>query len=258
MENSTTTTEWYENQIREDGCFCMRSMQKAPGYVQKLNWTEKEFTQGLTYIQLRKDNKPVGFIEYALGEQAWRAVHADGYLVIHCIWIAVTGLGLGSQLIQRCIQDAITLGKKGVAVFTNIDTSWAPGPEIFLKNGFRHVEDAPYSFQLYVYKLNQEHSDPYFPDNWVLRLDRFSEGLTILRTHQCPYLEIATHNVIEAAETVGIQPEIIDIRDRSQLMELSPTPYGVFHVICNGELISYHRMTPRSFAKKLTMLYSKS
>lgn len=82
MENSTTTIEWYENQIREDGCFCMRSMQKAPGYVQKMNWTEKEFTQNLTYIQLRKDNKPAGFIEYASGEQAWRAVHADGYLVI--------------------------------------------------------------------------------------------------------------------------------------------------------------------------------
>lgn len=38
----------------------MRSMQKAPGYIQKLNWTENEFSQGLTYIQLRKDNKPVG------------------------------------------------------------------------------------------------------------------------------------------------------------------------------------------------------
>ncbi|MGQ3480225.1 hypothetical protein [Paenibacillus sp. TY11] len=99
------------------------------------------------------------------------------------------------------------------------------------------MENAPYSFQLYVYKLNQEHSDPYFPNNWAQRLERFGEGLTILRTHQCPYLEIAAQNVIEAVEAVGIQPEIIYIRDRSQLMELSPTPYGVFHVICNGELV---------------------
>ncbi|WP_052647044.1 hypothetical protein [Paenibacillus terrae] len=113
--------------------------------------------------ELRKDNKPAGFIEYAPGEQAWRAVHADGY-----------------------------------------------------------------------------------------------EGLTILRTHQCPYLEVATQNIIEAAEKVGVQPKIMHIQDRSQLMELSPTPYGVFHVICNGELISYHRLTARSFAKNLSMLYAKS
>ena len=75
----------------------MRSMQKAPCYIQKLNWTENEFSRGLTYIQLRKDNKPAGFIEYVLGEQAWRAIHADGCLVIHCIWIGV----LGNEMIRE-------------------------------------------------------------------------------------------------------------------------------------------------------------
>lgn len=28
-----------------------------------------------------------GFIEYLPGEHAWRAVHADGYLFIHCLWV---------------------------------------------------------------------------------------------------------------------------------------------------------------------------
>ncbi|WP_025685797.1 GNAT family N-acetyltransferase [Paenibacillus maysiensis] len=253
-----STLEWQENQIRENGCYCMRSMQKAPGYIQKVNWTEQELSRGLTYIQLRKDNKPVGFIEYTPGEEAWRAVHADGYLVIHCLWVGVTGVGIGSQLIQRCIEDAVKLGKKGVAVVTNTDTSWAPSPDIFLKSGFQHVDKAPYSFQLYVYKLDPTFVDPFFPDNWAQRLERFGQGLTILRTHQCPYLEIATQNVIEAAELLGIQPRIIVMDNRPQLMELSPTPYGVFHVIFNGELISYHRLTPRSFAKKLKLLYSKT
>ncbi len=91
-----STFEWQENQIRESGCYCMRSMQKAPGYIQKVNWTEQELSRGLTYIQLRKDNKSVGFVEYTPGEQAWRAVHADGYLVIHCLWVGVTGVGIGS------------------------------------------------------------------------------------------------------------------------------------------------------------------
>lgn len=62
---------------------------------------------------------------------------------------------------------------------------------------------------------------------------------------------MATQNAIEAAELVTIKPNIINIKSRSEMMELSPTPYGVFNVIFEGELISFHRMTPRSFAKRL-------
>jgi hypothetical protein len=36
------------------------------------------------------------FIEYIPGEQAWRAVHADGYLLIHCLW--VVGKSKGPRL----------------------------------------------------------------------------------------------------------------------------------------------------------------
>ncbi|WP_082067269.1 GNAT family N-acetyltransferase [Paenibacillus terrae] len=228
----------------------MRSMQKAPGYKQKLDWTEEGYNSGLVYVQLKIDKKPVGFIEYAPGEAAWRVVHADGYMVIHCLWVGVTGMGYGTQLIQQCIQDAKQLGKKGVVVLSNADTSWAPESSIFKKNGFEYVGKAPYSFELYVYKFRDD-PNPYFPDNWNERLERFNQGLTILRTDQCPYLEVATQNIIQAAKSVNIEPEIIHIRDRSEMMELSPTPYGVFNVIFQGQLISFHRLTPHSFAKKL-------
>ncbi|POR24830.1 hypothetical protein CG775_24105 [Paenibacillus polymyxa] len=33
MRTPTTSIEWYDHQIREDGCYCMRSVQKAPGYI---------------------------------------------------------------------------------------------------------------------------------------------------------------------------------------------------------------------------------
>lgn len=35
---------------------------------------------------------------------------------------------------------------KSTGLYTNRDASWAPGPDIFLKNGFQHVGDAPNSF----------------------------------------------------------------------------------------------------------------
>lgn len=243
--------EVFKNSISENGCYCMRSMKKSDGYKQKIKWTEEETKKGLVYIQLKDNGKQLGFIEYAPGEVSWRVVHADDYLVIHCLWVGETNIGLGSKLIQQCIDDAKSQNKKGVVVVTNPDTSWAPSKDIFVKNGFIQVDNAPYSFELLVYKICSEYENPYFPENWNERLDLFNQGLTILRTNQCPYLDVATQNAIEAAESVKIKPNIINIIDRSEMMELSPTPYGVFNVIFEGQLISFHRMTPRSFAKRL-------
>ncbi len=243
--------EVFKNSIRENGCYCMRSMKKSDGYKQKIKWTEEETKNGLVYIQLKDNGKQLGFIEYAPGEVSWRVVHADDYLVIHCLWVGETNLGLGSQLIQQCIDDAKSQNKKGVVVVTNPDTGWSPSKSIFVKNGFIQVDNAPYSFELLVYKIRSEYENPYFLDNWNERLKRFNQGLTILRTSQCPYLDVATQNAIKAAESLKIIPNIINIKDRSEMMELSPTPYGVFNVIFEGQLISFHRMTPHSFAKRL-------
>lgn len=247
--------EVLENNISAHRCYCMRSMKKSDGYKQKIKWTEEETKNGLVYLQLKDkySGKQLGFIEYAPEEASWRVVHAENYLVIHCLWVGENSLGLGSQLIQECIDDARSQNKKGVVVVTNPDTGWAPSKDIFIKNGFIQVDSAPHSFELLVYKVRSEYENPYFPNNWNERLARFNQGLTILRTNQCPYLDVSTQNAIEAAKSVNIEPNIINIKSRSEMMELSPTPYGVFNVIFEGQLISFHRMTPRSFAKRLRM-----
>ncbi len=248
--------EWYsynEQSLTGEGIYCLRSKPKSPGFVAKTEWTRAEMAAGLQYILAKEAGKPAGFIEYTPGEQAWRAVHADGYLVIHCLWTGLTGRGIGSALIDCCVEDARRQGKHGVAAVTNADTSWAPGPEIFRKNGFIPVDEAPLGFQLYMYKL-VDAPVPYFPRDWNDRLQRLGEGLTILRSGQCPYIEVACANVLEAAAALDIPAEVVQLRTREALLQLSPTPYGVFNVVYNGELIAYHRLTPRSFAKKLQSL----
>ncbi|GIP18166.1 N-acetyltransferase [Paenibacillus montaniterrae] len=242
--------EIVKNKIGQNGCYCMRSMKNHSGYLKKLKWTEENFDQGLEYLQIKDGKKTLGFIEYSPGQYSWRAIHADNYMVIHCIWVGTPGMGLGSQLIQLCLEAARQQKMKGVAVLTNSDTGWAPSKELFIKNGFSFVQSGPYSFELYVYSF-EDTLLPYFPDNWSQRLARFSEGLTILKTNQCPYLEVATENLIKAANVANIHPHIIYFQDRTQMMELSPTPYGVFNVVYNGRLIAYHRMTERSFLKAL-------
>jgi len=75
-----------------------------------------------------------------------------------------------------------------------------------------------------------------------------------VRSFQCPYVEIATENIIAGAQKLDIPIDIIDIKSREELMELSPTPYGIFSVVYKGQLITFHRLTIHSVIKKLREL----
>jgi len=235
------------------GSYCLRSKKKSSGYLNKNEWLNHRFEEGLKYVQVIDNKKQVGFIEYTEAENSSRVVHANGYLVIHCLWVSEVGKGYGTRLINKCLEDAKKLSKKGVVVITNSNTSWAPSKEIFLKNDFQLIDTAPYDFELLVYPLSTEAEQPYFPNDWEKRLKKFN-NLAILRSFQCPYVEIATENIIAGANKLNISVELIDLKDREELMELSPTPYGIFSVIYKGQLLTFHRLTVHSVIKKLREL----
>lgn len=244
--------ELNEGNLESAGCYCLRSKTKSKGYLNKNNWLKGSFNDGLKYIKIMDNNKPAGFIEYTPIDYSSRVVYGDNYLVIHCLWVNVTGKGFASKLIDNCIQDAKEQKKNGVIVITNPETSWTPSKDVFLKNDFIEIEQAPYGFQLLVHKFG-DFPDPYFPKDWDERLKRFNE-LTILRTQQCPFVEIATDNVIEGANKLNIKAENIDLKDRQELLKLSPTPYGIYGVIFKNKLISFHRLTVYSAMKRLKEL----
>ncbi|MGE8000972.1 GNAT family N-acetyltransferase [Lysinibacillus sp. NPDC093190] len=224
----------FNNELLEGiGSYCFRSKKKSSGYLNENKWLNNRFEEGLKYVQVIDNKKQVGFIEYTEAEYSSRAVHADGYLVIHCLWVSEVGKGYGTRLINICIEDAKKQAKKGVVVISNSKTSWAPSKEIFLKNDFQLIDTAPYDFELLVYQLCNEAEHPYFPNDWEDRLKKFN-NLTILRSFQCPYVDIATENIIAGANKLNIPVKLIDFKDREELMELSPTPYGIFSVIYKG------------------------
>lgn len=235
------------------GSYCLRSKKNSKGYRQKNKWLQNRFDEGLKYVQIFKNNKQVGFIEYTAAEYSSRVVFANGYLVIHCLWVSEMGQGYGTQLIQKCLKDAKRLAKKGVVVVTNSTTSWTPSKEIFLKNNFQCMDKAPYGFELLVYSFTQELEQPYFPTDWDERINRYNQ-LTILRSFQCPYVEVATENIVSGAMQLDLPVEVIDLSDREQIMTLSPTPYGIFSVIYKGQLVTFHRLTVHSVVKKLKEL----
>ncbi|CAG9620175.1 GNAT family N-acetyltransferase [Sutcliffiella rhizosphaerae] len=242
IELSTTSLE-------KEGCYCLRSKPKSEGYRKKSEWLKSQFQHGLKYVNLKENGKAAGFIEYAPIEASSRVVYGENYLVIHCLWVHVTGKGYASKLIQTCLQDAKELGKAGVIVVTNPSTSWTPSKDIFIKNDFKEIAKAPYDFELLVCKFGDA-ADPYFPNNWEERLHHYEE-LTILRTKQCPYIEVATEVVFAAAAKLEMEPRVVDIQKREELLAISPTPYGVYGVVYKKQLVAFHRLTMKAVMKKI-------
>lgn len=241
--------------VEETGFFCYMSKRKSPGYRQKREWLEQRLAEGLKIKMVHEiGGRTVGFIEYIPGEYAWRAVHAPDYLVIHCLWVVGKGKGkgYGSLLIDACLEDARERGKQGVAMVSS-DRVWLAGKEVFLRNGFEAIEQAPPSFQLLVQRFGNE-PDPYFPQDWAARQEHFGPGLTVVRTAQCPYIEDATAKALEGAEARGLASRVVSLESARAVQETAPSPYGIFNLVFDGQLLAYHYVLPKDFDKMLNSL----
>jgi L-amino acid N-acyltransferase YncA len=127
------------------GIHCVES-REHPGRQAKIEWFKREYARGLRILMVwsAQAGKSVGFIEYAPGESAWRAVRAANYLVVHCICVKVAGKGQGhgSRLVHEVLDEAQKEQKNGVVVVTSTGT-WCAKSAIFEKNGFERIDERP-------------------------------------------------------------------------------------------------------------------
>ncbi len=233
--------------IGEHG-FCGYQSKKNEGYCLKVEWLKQRFQEGMRFLILySEDDGDVGFIEYTPGEYCWKPVEAPRYMVIHCIAIMkkkFTGQGYGTLLLERCINDARDENMHGVVAFTSKGT-WMPKNDLFLKNGFKPVDTAPPRYELLVKKFDDA-PDPRFTGDWDHRQKTYGEGLTIITSPQCPYVEKAVREISEAAKELGIPMKIEELRSCKEA-RISPSPFGTFGMMYNGELIADHPISKRRF-----------
>ncbi len=237
-----------ENVDRE-GFFCYMSKRKSKGYERKLAWVKARLKEGMR-IKIALDGSR-SFVEYMPGEHCWRAVIADGYMMVHCIWVVGKkrhGKGHGSFLLNQCIKDAKQEGMRGVCAVVS-DDIWMAKKDIFEKNGFESVE-TELPFDLMVRRFGNA-PVPQFAGDWDRKSKQFGKGFTVLRTDQCPYIEDATNIIVEEADKRGIESKIIEIGSRQELMEKMPYPYGTFAVVLDGKRFSYHYLLPKDIGKML-------
>ena len=238
--------------VDQTGFFCYMSKRKEPGYKQKREWLEERFAEGMKLKILHEHGaRDRAFIEYIPGEYAWRAIHAPGYLVIHCLWVVGQGKGkgYGTRLLKECLADAKAQGKRGV-VMVSSDGNWLAGKKLFLKNGFVEIDQAPPAFQLLVHRFG-ESPLPAFPKDWEKRQAAFGCGLSVVRTTQCPYNENAAKALMESASAKGIPARVVELQSAREVQKSAPCAYGTFAIVYDGKLFSYTYMTATDIEKRI-------
>jgi GNAT superfamily N-acetyltransferase len=224
--------------IDKTGFFCYMSKKKSEGFLRKLRWTQDRFAEGMRIKMLALPER--GFIEFIPGEHAWRAIQADGYLVIHCLWVVgrSKGKGFSGALLDACLAEAKRQKMRGVAMVTS-EKVWLAGRRVLDKHGFECVDTAPPAFCLMVKRFAKGPA-PSFAGRWEEKARALGPGLSVIRSDQCPYIVDATAAAIAAADKAGVKSRVVEMRSRDDLLRRSPSPYGVFGLVLEGCLLSYH------------------
>ena len=235
-----------ETNIDTHGMLCLKSKKIGQGYQDKLKWIRERFKEGLRLKLLLVDEGPKrgltsrGFIEYVPGEHAWRGIDAEGYMVIHCIWVVGRnkGKGYGTRLLELCLNEARAKGMRGVAVVTS-NSGWLPQNKLFIRNGFEKSDTRPPDFELYVKRFSKSARLPKFFPVSQEKLKGYGKGLTVLDSYQCPYSSSLVSILRETAKGANVPMKVHHFSSSREARESGVHPYGTFCVLLNGKPVSY-------------------
>jgi L-amino acid N-acyltransferase YncA len=235
-----------EENIEEYGLFCKKSQKKENGYQNKVRWIKERLKEGLKYKLLwvtEGYKKPTsrGFIEYIPGRYNWRGIQAENWMVIHCLWTTgkYKSKGYGMKLLNEAIKDAKDNDLSGVAVMTSEKCSGLAKNIIFKKAGFERVDEITPNFELFALGFKKDTSLPKFNPINEGKIKEFGNGITLLDGWQCPYVQTMVEPIEKFADSSNIPFRVKTIETSKAAQSNGITPYGVYGVIYNGEVISY-------------------
>ena len=236
-----------------------KDVKNNEGLRNKIDWFNKYYQKGLRIKAIvSREGECRGTIEYLPGKYAHRPVDAGRFLFIQCVFSGYQkeykGQGYGSRLIDECLKEARLGGFQGVAAVAR------KGPfmvhdTIFLKKGFRIVDVMEPDFELLALKFDAGAKDPKFR-NVAGNVDGYKNGLTILRSAQCPYSVKNVNAILETARTkMKLEAKLVDLKDASSVQN-APCAFGTFCIIYNGKVISHHPISPTRFVNIMKNLLS--
>jgi ribosomal protein S18 acetylase RimI-like enzyme len=240
-----------ENLEREHLCCALGDPKHREGVERKKAWLRARIAEGLVFRKL--DARGKAFIEYAPGEQAWRPVVADGWLVIHCLWVSgqLAGKGHARALLRSCLADARSQGRRGVVVAAAATKRPFLGDRRFFeKHGFRVVDTAG-EFVLLAHRLGPGGAEPRFAD--AVRKPGRATGFVARYTDQCPFNAHWAGEVQVALERAGEKARLERVTTLRKAQQV-PSPLGAYGLERDGALVCHHLLTPGGVERLLAKL----
>ena len=234
-----------DNIDKEHICCAMSGKQSTV----KKEWLKQRFEEGLVFY--RSEERGKCFIEYIPAENAWVPIDADGYIYINCIWIAgaMKGHGYSNDLMDKCIQDAKALCKKGICILCaeGRKREFLADPKFLIHKGFTLADTSDCGITLMYLPLIKGAEPPKFKE-CAKHPKADGDGFTLYYTDQCPFTYYWVPRVKEVADEHNIPLKLIHLTDRETAQSV-PAPVTTYALFKDGKFITQAIQSDKKFLK---------
>ena len=232
-----------ENIDREHICCAMSGKQS----LAKKEWLKDRLDEGLVFY--RSEERGKCFIEYIPAENAWVPIEAAGWIYINCLWIAgsMKGHGYSNDLLNECIRDAVSQGKKGLCILSaeGRKREFLADPKYLAYKGFTVADTTDTGITLMSLQLTPDAEPPRFRE-CAKHPSVPGSGFVLYYTDQCPFTYYWVPRVQQAAKEHGIPLRVIHITDRKSAQSV-PAPVTTYALFRDGKFLTQAIQSDKKF-----------
>ena len=213
----------------------------------KKEWMKQRFDEGLVFY--RSEERGKCFIEYIPAECAWVPIEAERYIHIDCLWLAgsMKGHGYSNDLLNECIGDAKTQGKKGICILSSDGRKkeFLSDPKYMAYKGFTVADRSDTGITLMYLPFDITVEPPRFkPCAKHPKMDE--SGFVLYYTDQCPFTYYWVPRVEEAAKEHNIPLKVIHITDKDAAQNV-PAPVTTYALFRDGKFLTQAIQSDKKF-----------
>lgn len=236
-----------ENIEKEHIC-CAISNNNDVQVASKKGWLKERFDDGLVFLKSGERGKC--FIEYIPAENAWNPIEADGWMYIDCLWVAgsLKGHGYGAELLDACIEDSKSKGKKGLCILSSAKKKPFLADPAFLKHkGFSVCDEADNGIQLWHLPFSENDLPPKFKE--CAKHPHSEEADYVLYyTSQCPFNAKYVPIVESTAKENAVPFKAVHLQSKEDAQN-APTPVTTYALFLDGRYVTNEQMNDKRFLK---------
>lgn len=232
-----------DNIDKEHICCAMSNNQS----LAKKQWMKQRFDEGLVFY--RSEERGKCFVEYIPAENAWVPVDADGYMYINCLWIAgsMKGHGYSGDLMEECLRDARSQGKKGICILSaeGRKREFLSDADYLKHKGFVVADVSDCGINLMYLPLDEQAQPPRFKQ-CAKHPKTDGKGFELYYTDQCPFTGYWVKRVQQAAEENNVPLAVTHITTKEQAQN-APSPATTYALFFDGKFVTHAVQSDKKF-----------